>query len=70
MDEKRELKRRYKRLHQQVVRILYRHDPIGIGIEIDGPLDEYEPEAGSILPPRKRPSMWRRPVFDWFPLWV
>ncbi len=46
----RERKRAHKRLYDEVVRILYRHDPIGIGVTMDGPSDEYGPEAGTILP--------------------
>ena len=48
-DQKRRRKRVYRRLHDEVVSILYRHDPVGIGITIGGPPNEYEPEAGSIL---------------------
>jgi hypothetical protein len=48
--QKHERGRGYGWLHDDLVDILYRHDPIGIGITIDGPLNEYEPEATSILP--------------------
>ncbi len=37
MNENLDLKRRYKWLHDEVVQILYRHDPIGIGMTTDGP---------------------------------
>lgn len=49
-DQKRRRKRAYRWLHDEVVSILYRHDPVGIGIIVDGLPNEYEPEAGSILP--------------------
>lgn len=51
MDAKRrKLRRLYRRLHDELICILYRHDPIGIGMTTDGPPNEYEPEAGYILP--------------------
>ncbi|MBI2934088.1 MAG: hypothetical protein HYY29_00805, partial [Chloroflexi bacterium] len=49
-DQKRKLECEYGRLYDEIVRILYRHDPIGIGMATDGPPNEYEPEAGSIIP--------------------
>ncbi|MBI2917881.1 MAG: hypothetical protein HYY01_07775 [Chloroflexi bacterium] len=49
-DQIRNRGRGYRRLHADLLGILYRHDPIGIGITIDGPPDEYGPEAESILP--------------------
>lgn len=47
---RRNLRRWNKRLNHELVCILYRNDPIGIGRKGDGPPNEYEPEAGSILP--------------------
>lgn len=38
----------YKDLFGQVSAILFRHDPIGINFETNR--DEYDPEAGTILP--------------------
>lgn len=43
-----ELREEYKNLFDDVSEILFRHDPIGINFEEN--TDEYEPEAGTILP--------------------
>jgi hypothetical protein len=48
-EERRRLKAEYGALFDAVTAILFRHDPIGIAFE--NPYgDEYEPEAGTILP--------------------
>ena len=51
-DEIRETRRRlraeYGELFDSVAALLYRHDPIGINFEDN--VDEYEPEAETILP--------------------
>ena len=52
MEHKR-LKAEYKELFSAVSEILFRHDPIGINF--GGNTDEYDPEAGTILP-RLRPE--------------
>lgn len=46
--EKRRLKAEYGSLFDAVAEILFRHDPMGINFEEN--TDEYEPEAGTILP--------------------
>lgn len=46
--ERQRLKREYRELYDEVLEILFRNDPIGINFEIN--TDEYEPEAGTILP--------------------
>ena len=43
-----ELRRQFKALYQQVTRILFEEDPIGINFKSN--TDEYEPETGTILP--------------------
>ena len=45
-----ELKISHPRLFEEVSAILYRLDPIGIGIRIGSPPDEYDAEAGTIIP--------------------
>jgi hypothetical protein len=52
-EERKALSGTYKRLFTEVSAILFRHDPIGINFE--GNTDEYDPEAGTILP-RLRPD--------------
>lgn len=48
-NEKREiLKNRQPLLFQRVVEILFEHDPVNINCEVNP--DEYEPEAGTIIP--------------------
>jgi hypothetical protein len=49
MEERRRLKKEYGELFDSVASLLYRADPIGIGFE-NPHLDEYAPEAGTILP--------------------
>jgi len=51
-EERKRLSSSYKRLLNEVSAILFRHDPIGINFE-DNP-DEYDPEAGTILPRLRR----------------
>ena len=46
--EHRRLRAEYGALFDEVVAILFRHDPIGINYENN--TDEYEPEARTILP--------------------
>lgn len=46
--ERERLKRTYGKLYDQVLEILFRHDPIGINFKDNK--DEYSPEAGTILP--------------------
>jgi len=48
LDVKRRLKARYDELYADVAALLFRHDPIGINFEDN--TDEFEPEAGTILP--------------------
>jgi hypothetical protein len=43
-----ELRREFKALYQQVTLILFEEDPSGINFKTN--TDEYEPEAGTILP--------------------
>jgi len=48
LEERRRLKAQYGALFDSMAALLYRHDPIGINF--DDNKDEYEPEAGAILP--------------------
>lgn len=48
LEEKRRLKASYGTLYGDVAALLFRYDPIGINFEDN--TDEYEPEAGTILP--------------------
>ena len=43
-----ELRREFKDLYREVTQILFEEDPIGINFKTN--FDEYEPEAGTILP--------------------
>jgi len=47
-EERKRLSSSYKQLLIEVSTILFRHDPIGINFEEN--TDEYDPEAGTILP--------------------
>ena len=47
-EERRRLKAEYGKLFNAVVALLFRHDPMGINYDTN--MDEYEPEAGTILP--------------------
>ena len=42
-------KEAYRELYEELVRILYRQDPIGLA-RLGAPHDEYEPEVGTIIP--------------------
>jgi hypothetical protein len=48
LENRRHVKAKYGRLFDSIAALLYRHDPIGINFEDN--TDEYEPEAGTILP--------------------
>ena len=48
LEERRRLKAQYGALFNSMAALLYRHDPVGINF--DDNKDEYEPEAGTILP--------------------
>ncbi len=48
LEERRRLRAEYGKLFDSVAALLYRHDPIGINFEDN--TDEYETEAGTILP--------------------
>ena len=47
--ERRQLREEYGELFDSTAALLFRHDPIGISFE-NPKMDEYEPEAGTILP--------------------
>jgi hypothetical protein len=47
--ERRQLRAQYGLLFDSVAALLFRHDPIGIAFDNEN-IDEYEPEAGTILP--------------------
>ncbi len=51
-EERKRLSSSYKQLLNEVSAILFRHDPIGINFEDN--IDEYDPEAGTILPRLRR----------------
>jgi len=51
-EERKRLSSSYKQLLNEVSPILFRHDPIGINFEDN--TDEYDPEAGTILPRFRR----------------
>lgn len=48
LEERRMLKAEYGELFDTVAALLFRHDPVGINFEINP--DEYQAEAGTILP--------------------
>ena len=48
--EERRLRAEYKTLFDSQAALLLRHNPIGINFDFDDNGDEYEPEAGTILP--------------------
>jgi hypothetical protein len=50
LEHRRRLKAEYGRLFDSIAALLYKHDPIGISFDFDENCDEYEPEAGTILP--------------------
>jgi hypothetical protein len=47
-EERRQLRATYGHMFDSVAALLFRHDPIGINFDDNS--DEYEPEAGTILP--------------------
>ena len=51
-EERKRLSSSYKQLLNEVSAILFRHDPVGINFEDN--TDEYDPEAGTILPRLRR----------------
>jgi hypothetical protein len=53
LEHRRRLKAEYGRLYGSISALLYRHDPIGMAFDSDENTDEYEPEAGTILPKLK-----------------
>jgi len=48
LEERRRLKKQYGELFDAVSALLFRYDPISINFETN--TDEYDPEAGTILP--------------------
>jgi hypothetical protein len=48
LEERRQLRKEYRELFDLTAALLFRHDPAGINFEVNA--DEYEPEAGTILP--------------------
>ena len=48
LEERRQLKAKYRDLFDSTAELLFRHDPVGINFEVNP--DEYQAEAGSILP--------------------
>lgn len=48
LEERRRLKVEYGEIFNSIAALLFRHDPMGINFDIN--TDEYEPEAGTILP--------------------
>jgi hypothetical protein len=64
------VKRRFANLFDEISSTLFKYDPIGINFEDNG--DEYDPEAGTILPRLSQchsPSDVRRVVFEEFCKW-
>jgi hypothetical protein len=49
LQERRQLKAEYGQLFDSVSALLFRHDPIGVAFDNEN-TDEYDPEAGTILP--------------------
>jgi len=48
LEARRQLRAQYADLFDSTAALLFRHDPVGINFEVNP--DEYESEAGSILP--------------------
>src|SRR6267378_3626062 len=48
LENRRRLRAEYGELFDSMAALLYRHDPIGINFEVN--TDEYESQAGTILP--------------------
>jgi hypothetical protein len=62
----------YGELLERVTELLARHDPIGL-IELGMPMDEYEPEVGTIVPRLRSassPDDVRRIVHEEFERWI
>ena len=53
LEQRRRLKAEYGRSYDSISALLHRHDPIGMVFGSDENTDEYEPEAGTILPKLK-----------------
>ena len=71
LEERRQLKAEYGELFSAVSALLYRHDPIGIAFDNEN-TDEYDPEAGTILPRLRNcesTSDVQRVVHDEFVRW-
>src|SRR5437867_1905235 len=65
-----ELRREYKVIYQEITLILFEEDPIGINFKTN--TEEYEPEAGTILPRLRECGTAddvRRVVHDEFVRW-
>jgi hypothetical protein len=70
LEEQRLLKAQYGELFDAIVALLFRHDPIGINFDVN--IDEYEPEAGTILPRLRTchsPDDTLRVVYEEFVRW-
>jgi len=48
LEERRQLRAQYRDLFDSTAALLFRHDPVGINFEVNP--DEYQSEAGIILP--------------------
>jgi hypothetical protein len=48
LHQRRQLREKYRSLYDATIALLFLHDPVGINF--DDNTDEYEPEAGTILP--------------------
>ncbi len=71
LDERRQLKNEYGELFDSVSALLFRADPIGIAFDNEN-LNEYEPEAGTILPRLRTcgsPDDVLRVVYEEFVRW-
>ena len=49
IEQRRQLRNEYGELFDSIAALLFRADPVGIAFDNEN-LDEYEPEAGTILP--------------------
>ena len=70
--ERRKLRAMYKELSTEVAAILYELDPLHITFDGIAPADEYEPEAGTILPRLRSCSSVddaRRVIYEEFVHW-
>jgi hypothetical protein len=67
---RRQVQKKFGGLFQEASMILFRHDPIGVSFEDN--TDEYDPEAGTILPRMSRCASAdevRHVVFEEFQKW-